>query len=991
MSHDSNYYDHESFQAQINSYKLTSSNFSLLHVNARSLQKNINRIEHELNCLPVKFSVIGVSESWLNPSNAELYCFAGYSSTKLYRETRKGGGVSLFIKDSLHYVSRKDLNVFNADIEAVFIEIDKNLISTKKNIVVGCVYRPPDHSISNFSDSIDDILKTIEDEHKECYLLGDYNIDLLNMNKHKSTADFLENMYSHSCIPLIKKPTRISRHRATLIDNIFTSRIEDINSVQGILWTDVSDHLPVFVIHKNECVSDCDKFIFKRSFSDRNIVNFRDVIANTDWQSLVMHLDEAQSAYSAFHNYISKTFDSCFPIVKVKVGYKTRKAWLTSGLRKSISIKNKLYIKSVKIPTDYNVMKYKVYKFKLNKLLNCCERKHYEQLLVRYQNDLSRSWGVIKDIINKNKKNTSLPPEFDIQGQKISDKQAIASAFNRFYLNVGESLASNSPVHNISPLSYMKNRNPNSMFLESVVEPEIEKIIVNLKISSPGWDNIPAKIIKSCYGYLLTPLCYTFNLSLTQGVFPHELKRARVVPIHKGNSVSEVGNYRPVSVLPIFSKILERIMYNRLLSFINRHDILYKFQFGFREKYSTNLALITLIDKIASALNNGDTVLGVFLDFSKAFDCVNHSILLEKLEFYGIRGVSYDWFASYLSNREQYVCYDGVSSEYGNISCGVPQGSILGPILFLLYINDIVNVSSTLFLILFADDTNAFISGKNITEIFTKMNSELRKLVIWLDVNKLRLNAKKTHFILFSPSKTHVPDDCKLYISDDEIHQVSHTKFLGVMIDSKLNWDFHINYIKGKISKAVGILSKARKFISSPYLITLYYAFLYPYLNYCIEVWGGAATTRMDSLIKLQKKAVRIITSSGYRDHTAPLFLRLKILNLEKLYILKILTFMYKFHHNILPPVLENVFVRNNANHNYDTRKGSLFKIFKSEKNCLSQSIKVKGVLWWNKIFQKIDADCSISVFKKRAKQFIADLPPKDENYYRLLSQEYES
>ena len=249
---------------------------------------------------------------------------------------------------------------------------------------------------------------------------------------------------------------------------------------------------------------------------------------------------------------------------------------------------------------------------------------------------------------------------------------------------------------------------------------------------------------------------------------------AKVVPIYKGDCKNLISNYRPVSVLPVFfSKILERLLYNRLLAFLNKHNLLYKYQFGFREKLSTDTALIILIDKITSALNDGDTVLGVFLDFSKAFDCVNHSILLQKLEHLGIRGVALEWFRSYLNKREQYVCYNGTVSSKTEVTCGVPQGSILGPLLFLIYINYIANVSTVLFLIIFADDTNAFISGKNTAELIRQMNEELEKLVIWLEVNKLKLNIKKTHFIIFSTTKQTITEQLC-------IKQVDNTKFLGV-------------------------------------------------------------------------------------------------------------------------------------------------------------------------------------------------------------------
>ena len=361
------------------------------------------------------------------------------------------------------------------------------------------------------------------------------------------------------------------------------------------------------------------------------------------------------------------------------------------------------------------------------------------------------------------------------------------------------------------------------------------------------------------------------NISIVNGIFPSEMKIAKVIPLFKSGDKMSMSNYRPVSVFPLFSKILERLMYSRLLSFINENKLLYKFQFGFRESHSPNLAIIFLVDKISCALEEGDYVLGLFLDFSKAFDTVNHDILFEKLEFYGIRGTALNWFRSYLDMREQYVVFDGVKSTCNYISCGVPQGSILGPLLFLIYINDLAMVSDKIFSLLFADDSNMFLTGKDPNSLIDIMNEEMKKVIHWLKTNKLSLNLTKTHYILFRRRRAKVLLNRDLIVDNVVIENVRQSKFLGVIIDQSLTFNNHIQYIKGKISRALGVLYKCRKYLNQSTLLTLYYAFIYPYFTYCIPVWGNTFQTYLQPLIVLQKRAVRIIGNAAFKANTAPI------------------------------------------------------------------------------------------------------------------------
>ena len=653
--------------------------FNLFHSNVNSLELHFDDL-HQLICPAIlKFDIINITETsqQLNQDFSTNVSFKGYKPFSTQTKSSKGG-VVMYVSEKFECHERIALSTCNDFFETVWVELT---IKGGKNIICACVYRHPSSDIDIFIAHLEEIINLLNKENKDIFISGDFNVDLLKYdvsNKHKN---FLDMMVSFVFLPHVTQPTRVFENSATLIDNIYTNVI-DAETLSGNILINIADHFSQFLsISKKYVSSKLKSNSYQRDYSNFNERLFIEDVSIQNW----INDDDTNVLYDDFIWRLSNCVDRHVPLKKLnKKQLKLKsKPWINTFIIKLIKHRDKLFSRKKKDPTNEIITNaYRLFRNRVTREIKNSKKNYYNSYFETCKNDMKKTWKGIRELINSNSKNNKISQLTD-NDKIINDPLDIANKFNDFFTNVGPSLENKIPKSYKSPSFFLKDRNLNNFLLNPTTPEEIINIINNMNINkTSGPSSIPIKLLKLIGGIVSNQLCLIINSSFSNGIVPSDMKIAKVIAIHKNGSPQDVNNYRPISLLSIFGKILERIMYNRLNEFIESNNILYSLQYGFRKSHSTTHSIINITEEINKTIDKGNYGVGVFIDLSKAFDTVNHPILIEKLEHYGIRDVSLLWFKSYLANRKQFVECDGFSSNIKNINFGVPQGSVLGPLLF---------------------------------------------------------------------------------------------------------------------------------------------------------------------------------------------------------------------------------------------------------------------------------------------------------------------
>ena len=853
------------------------------------------------------------------------------------------------------------------DIACLWLEITPE---KGKSFLVGNLYRNPSEKIE-WNERFEQFLEHVVVEDKEVILLGDFNKNLLNMNANRDWAVLTESL---GFSQIVMQPTRVTLSTSSLLDHIYTNREDNIVSVR-VPKLGISDHYAVFCNRKinQSFKTQAHNTITYRSFKHFNENEFLRDLFLVKWDSLAA-LENVDVILDKWYSLFLDVIKKHAPLKTHRVKNIIQPDWITAEILDTMKERDNH-------KRQGNVEDYKRLRNKVSELIKSAKKTTYENKIEIGKDDPKSIWKIFKEFgaSNKSKTNNNEILGININGKNESDDALLAECFNDYFINIASNLKKP-----LQPCDFTKLKNYiNSKVPENIVFdlPNIDQNFVYNFLSSldtskaTGLDGIGPRLLKISSGVISRSIAFIAQKCIDTCQIPTLWKQAKVTPLHKGGAKNELNNYRPISILPTLSKLLEKFIQTHLMSYLNFFSIIHPTQSGFRPGHSTESALILMTEKWLKAINEGKMVGAVMVDFRKAFDLVDHKLLLEKIKCFKCSDKFVSLMKSYLSSRSQVVSVNSKKSENGFVKCGVPQGSILGPLLFLIFINDLpLYLSNRVYSTdLYADDTTIYDIQSDLHELKSNLQNSLLELHTWCQQNGMVLNTEKTKIMLITTRQKRLyvnENNLKLSYNNIDLQVTSGDKILGVYIDKNLQWNNHYQAVCKKVSTNLWLLSKICNFLSRDHRLMYYKAYIQPHLNYCNIIWGNSSNNNVSRITRLQKRACRLILQDEYTDFDNAKS-TLKMLAFEESVFLNKAKMMFKVVNRLIPEYVYRLFERRPVDSlNMSLRSISncnkMFNIPKPHLSKFKESMSYSGPIIWNAIPNEIKTTAALSSFSDK-------------------------
>lgn len=906
--------------------------FKMFYLNIQSLRYKINELESFLLSNDTDYDVLCVSEHWLNEAEVKLLNICGMRvSSNFCRSVYQHGGVAILAKPCLQFLPLLEINKISVELH---FEVSAALC-VKLNLVIINVYRSPNGNFDVFLRLLELVLSKV-DLCNSIIVCGDFNVRFGSHSVQcSSLCDLLQ---SYGFAQTIFSCTRNNN----CLDNIFVNRVvTEFESKTMNAY--ISDHLGiVFEAKLAGCVgSNTISNTVCRPITEIGCFRFHQLFSNVNFDQLLCSDMNAESKYNSFFEKVMEIFEISFPEKILK--NKERDAhisWFSPELkrmRQSLATLYDLYSvhKTAELRVQRNALRCS-YRLALKQ----AKIDANDKIITRAGNSSKAVWKLIN--ANRDSVKVKNPVSFT------------ANDLNKFFVDAPGIIMEKLPSSHIQPLSICFIKVPlNVKFsLSDVSFNEIRDVISSLKTGrTKDFYGLNSYFLKINIDSFVIPLTKLINDCFKTGVIPNCMKIATVLPLHKSGGTEVMSNYRPISILPVFSKVFEKVLNNQIRKYFEVNSLFNKQQFGFRANCNTSDAISLFISNTIKCFEVGGFSLSVFCDLSKAFDCVDHNVLLEKLKIYNFDDRSRQVIKSYLSDRFQVVKLDNDISDPLQVKVGVPQGSILGPLLFLIFFNDMPYYMEEVCSIFFADDTTLTVSDRELDVVAAKSVDALQCAKTWFSANKLCLNEAKTHKLIFSLRET-----------DENFVNIETVKFLGVVLDCRLTWSSHVDQVAGKMSSSIYALRSLSNCVSKTVLRSAYFGICHSLMEYAIINWGHA--TSCYRIFALQRRAVRIVGGVGYRSDCKELFRSLKILTFPCLFILQCLIFIKQ---NLANLNLQEDFHEHDTRYKKDIRSEYL-RLKKSQNGQNFLAIKFFNCLPSN------IRELSLHLFKNKVKCFLVNM-----------------